>query len=116
LYDTVYRTINENHKLKEKQFEETSKIDKVQKELEMKLLGIEKQRKQKHMLYSLFQGMKDKNIEAYKLKDDAIRSQQDAKKEMTKMFETEIEKITSSYQDQLTIKSQYESKKAELGK
>ena len=106
--------MNENHKLRDKQLEEQGKIEKVRKDFEIKILGIQKQRKQKHMLYNLFQGLKDKNIEAYKMKDEAIRQQQDAKKEMTKMFETEIEKITNSYQDQLSIKSQYESKKAEL--
>jgi hypothetical protein len=114
LYDIVYKTINENQKLKEKQSDEQIKIEKVRKDFELKLLGIQKQRKSKNMLYSLFQGLKEKNIDAYKLKDDAIKQQQDAKKDMTKMFETEIEKITSSYQDQLNIKSQYESKKAEL--
>lgn len=114
LYDIVYKTINENQKLKEKQFEEQTKIEGVRADFESKLQGIQKQRKQKQMLYGLFQGLKDKNIEAYRLKDDAIRQQQEAKKEMTKMFETEIDKITNSYQDQLSIKSKYEAKKAEL--
>ena len=114
LYDIVYKAISENQKLKEKQIDEKSKIEDLRKENELKVLGIQKQRKQKQMLYNIFQTLKDQNIEAYKLKDEAIKQQQDAKKDMTKMFESEIEKITSSYQDQLSIKSQYESKKAEL--
>lgn len=76
--------------------------------------GIEKQRKQKQILYGVFQSLKEKNIEAYREKDKAIQSQQQAKKDMTKMFEQEIEKVTSSYQDQMTMKTQYEAKKGEL--
>lgn len=91
-------------------------MGRLRNDFEIQTLGIEKLRKQKHMLHNLFQTLKEKNIEAYRRKDDAIRNQQSAKKEMTKLFEKEIDNITNSYQSQLDIKSKYEQKKGELEK
>jgi chromosome segregation ATPase len=116
LYDLVIRAFKEKQLCKETKFEQIHKLENLKKEIENRNKNLDKTIQSKHLLYSLFQGLKEKNIEAYRKKDDAIKSQQIAKKEMTKNFEQKIDNVTVNYQEQLDIKQDYEKKKKELEK
>lgn len=116
LYDLVMRAFKEQQMIKETKFDQMQRIEKINTEIDTKNRNLDKTIQSKHMLHSLFQSLKEKNIEAYRMKDEAIKDQQVAKKEMTKMFEKEIDSVTVNYQEQLDIKSDYEKKKKELEK
>jgi chromosome segregation ATPase len=116
MYDTVQKIAKQLIMVRETKFDQIIKVDKLEKDLDTKNRALDKTFSFKHTLHNLFQGLKEKNIESYRMKDDAIKEQQQAKKDMTKMFEQEIDKVTSSYQDQVNIKEQYELKKKELEK
>jgi len=116
LYDLVMRAFKEQQMIKETKFDQMQRIEKINTEIDTKNKNLDKTIQSKHMLHSLFQSLKEKNIEAYRMKDQAIKDQQVAKKEMTKMFEKEIDSVTVNYQEQLDIKSDYEKKKKELEK
>lgn len=116
LYDLVIRAFKEKQLCKETKFEQIHKLENLKNEIENRNKNLDKTIQSKHLLYSLFQGLKEKNIEAYRKKDDAIKSQQTAKKEMTKLFEQKIDNVTVNYQEQLDIKQDYEKKKKELEK
>ena len=114
LYDMVQRAAKEQIAIRETKFDQARRLEMIDEEIEKKNRGIDNVIKLKHTLYSVFQGLKDKNIEAYRLKDEAIKEQQQAKKDMTKRFEKEIDAVTASYQEQISIKEKYELKKKEL--
>lgn len=114
LYDLVMRTLKELQAVKETKFDMIQRADKLKNDVEVKNKNIDKIVQSKHMLNNLFQTLKEKNIEAYRAKDQAIKDQQQAKKDMTKMFEKEIDAVTVNYQSQLDIKADYEKKKQEL--
>lgn len=114
LYDLIMKVAKEQIMVRETQFDMVQKAKKIDQDIDDKNRGIDKVIQLKHTLNNVFQGLKEKNIEAYKKKDDAILNQQQAKKDMTKMFEAEIEKVTNSYQEQISIKEKYEAKKKEL--
>ena len=116
LFDFVLRAIKEKEMVKDNQYDQMIKTQKYKKEIENKSKALDKTIQTKTMLYNLFQGLKEKNIEAYRLKDEAIKEQQEAKKKMTQYFEKEIDSVTVNYQKQLDIKSDYEKKKLELEK
>jgi hypothetical protein len=116
LYDLVLRAFKEKQLVKESKIKQIQRVETLKVEVENRNKNLDKTIQSKHMLHSLFQSLKDKNIEAYKSKDDAITSQQDAKKEMTKNFEHKIDSVTVNYQEQLDIKQEYEIKKRELEK
>lgn len=116
LYDLVMKVAKDQILIRESKFDQINRADKIQEEIDSKNRGIDKVIQLKHTLNNVFQGLKEKNIEAYKRKDDAIRAQQDAKKEMTKNFEADIDKVTNSYQEQISLKEKYEEKKKELEK
>lgn len=112
LFDLVMRGIKEQEITKQDQYDQNSKIEKYKTEIELKSKGLDKTIQTKNILYNLFQGLKEKNIEAYRAKDEAIKEQQEAKKSMTQYFEKEIDSVTVNYQN----KSDYEKKKLELEK
>lgn len=114
LYDLVMKAFKELQAVRETKFEQIQRVDKIESEVESKNKNLDKIMQTKHMLNNLFKSLKEKNIEAYRKKDQAIRDQQLAKKDMTKMFEKEIDSVTANYQQQLDIKADYEKKKQEL--
>lgn len=116
MFDYVMRAIKEQEVTKQDQLDQNAKVEKYKTEIEAKSKGLDKTIQTKTMLYNLFQSLKEKNIEAYRTKDEAIKEQQEAKKKMTQYFEKEIDSVTVNYQKQLDIKSDYEKKKTELEK
>jgi len=114
LYNLVMKVAKEQIMIRESKFDQLRRAEKIQDEIDAKNRGIDKVIQLKHTLNNVFQGLKEKNIEAYRRKDDAIKAQQQAKKDMTKMFEADIDKVTNSYQEQISLKEKYEIKKKEL--
>lgn len=114
LYEKAVKGVKELSSYKKQQILMKKKIEELKKEVTEKKIKLETQDKQKQSLISLYEGLKEKNLEVHKEHDQALQTEEDKKRQMSSDFQKKISDISDQLQQTYDQKEQVKNRNQEL--